>query len=455
MQTILEILKQHHQFFQTGKTKDASFRKQNLKKLLQLIQKKEHKIWDALYKDFKKPKFESAATETLVVKKELKLTIKNIDDWAKPEKVKSSLLNFPSKDYIYKEPYGTALIIAPWNYPFQLVLAPLIGALAAGNTAVIKPSEHAPHTAAIIEELLLAAFKENYVKVIQGGVEISKELLYHKWDYVFFTGSVPVGRIVARAIAEYLTPFTLELGGKNPTIVDSSAKIKQAAKRIVFGKFINAGQTCIAPDYVLIHENVKNEFLAALKNELTNFYGTNPKSSKDFARIINQKQFERLVTLIEKEKVIIGGKFDEDELFIAPTVIINPSLQSELMQEEIFGPILPVLVYQTEQDIDTILRKFPNPLSLYVFTQKKNFAEKIIKKYSFGGGTINDTLVHFINDKLPFGGVGNSGMGAYHGKYSFETFSHHKSISKRATWIDIPMRYAPYKNKLKWIKRFF
>lgn len=455
MQTIPEILKHHHQLFLTGKTKNVSFRKQKLKKLLHLIQKKEHKIWDALYKDFKKPKFESAATETLIVIKELKFIIKNIDQWAKPEKVKPSLINFPSKDFIYKEPYGTVLIISPWNYPFQLVLAPLIGAIAAGNTAVIKPSEHAPHTAAILEELFLGVFNENYVKVVQGGVEISKELLYHKWDYVFFTGSVPVGRIVARAISEHLTPSTLELGGKNPTIVDESAKIKQAAKRIIFGKFINAGQTCIAPDYVLIHENVKNEFLTALKDEITKFYGANPIKSKDFARIINLNHFERLIALIEKEKVIAGGTYNEANLFIAPTIILNPSLQSDVMQEEIFGPILPVLVYQTEQDIETLLRKFPNPLSLYVFTQRKAFAKKIITKFSFGGGTVNDTLVHFINQKLPFGGVGNSGMGAYHGKHSFETFSHQKSVTIRGTWIDLPLRYAPYKNKLKWVKKLF
>lgn len=455
MYQIPELLKSQHDFFQSGKTKDVDFRKQLLKKLLQTIQRKENTICDALYKDFKKPTFESVATETAIIIKELKLAIKNISHWSKPKRVPASLLNFPSRDYIYSQPYGTALIIAPWNYPFQLVISPLIGAIAAGNTAVVKPSEHAPHTANILEEIINSVFQKNHVAIIQGGVDVSQELLYHKWDYVFFTGSVPVGRIVARAIAEHLTPSTLELGGKNPTIVDETAKVKLAAKRIVFGKFINAGQTCIAPDYVLVHEKNKTTFITALKTEIRRFYGNNPKSSKDFARIINQKQYKRLLSLIDQEKVVIGGEMDPEDNYISPTVILNPSLNSKIMQDEIFGPLLPVLVYQSEKDIDLILKKFPNPLSVYIFSTRKKFAEKLIQKYSFGGGTINDTLVHFINDKLPFGGVGNSGLGAYHGKHSFDTFTHKKSITKRANWLDIPLRYAPYKGKIKWLKRFF
>jgi len=452
---IPELLKTQHYFFQTGKTKDIALRKEALKRLLLAVQKKEDKICDALYKDFRKPKFESVATETAIIIKELKLAIKNIKSWSKPNRVPSSILNFPSKDYIYNQPFGTVLIISPWNYPFQLAVSPLIGAIAAGNTAVIKPSEHAPHTAVILEEIIKGVFKNEHVAIIRGGVETSQELLYHKWDYVFFTGSVPVGRIVARAIAEHLTPSTLELGGKNPTIVDETAKVKLAAKRIVFGKFINAGQTCIAPDYVLVHEKIKDKFISSLKNEIIHFYGNNPKSSKDYARIVNRKQFDRLVELIDQEKVKIGGEVDIDDLYISPTVILNPSLHSEIMQEEIFGPLLPILVYQTESDIDVILKKFDNPLSVYIFTSRKKFAEKMIQKYSFGGGTINDTLVHFVNDKLPFGGVGNSGMGAYHGKHTFDTFSHKKSITKRGTWLDIPLRYAPYKNKIKWLKKLF
>lgn len=455
MKQIPELLKRQHEFFRSGKTKDVTFRENALIKLQKAIERKEDKICEALFKDFKKPKFESIATEIAFVKKELKTAIKNLDKWSKPERIKSSLLNFPSKDYIYSQPYGTVLIIAPWNYPFHLAISPLIGAIAAGNTAVLKPSEQTTHTANIIEEIIKNVFKTEHVEVVLGDKEVSKELLYHKWDYVFFTGSVQVGRLVARAASEHLTPCTLELGGKNPCIVDQTAKIKLAAKRIVFGKFINAGQTCIAPDYVLVHENVKQLFLESLKKEIVAFYGINPKDSKDFARIINIEHFNRLLDLIEDSKVLIGGENDEKELYIAPTVIVNPSLNSKIMQDEIFGPLLPVLVYQTENDIDYILEKFSNPLSVYVFTEKKAFAKKIITTYSFGGGTINDTMMHFVNNRLPFGGVGNSGLGAYHGKFSFDTFSHKKSITKRATWIDIPLRYAPYKNKIKWLKKLF
>lgn len=454
MKQIPELLKSQQQFFQSGKTKELGFRKQALKKLLQSIEKKEEKICDSLYADFKKPRFETIATETALVIKELKTAIKNLKKWSKPERVPSSILNFPSRDFIYSQPYGSVLIISPWNYPFQLAVSPLIGAIAAGNTAVLKPSEHTPNTNAILEEIIKKIFKSEYIEIFTGDNEVSKELLYHKWDYVFFTGSVQVGRIVARAIAEHLTPSTLELGGKNPTIVDETAKVKLAARRIAFGKFINAGQTCIAPDYVLVHEKIKDVFIQALKSEIRRFYGSAPKNSKDFARIVNREHFDRLFALIDSEKVIIGGESDADDLYISPTVILNPSLSSEVMQDEIFGPVLPLLVYQTESDIDVVLKKFPNPLSVYIFSSRKKFAEKMIQKHSFGGGTINDTLVHFINDKLPFGGVGNSGMGAYHGKFSFDTFSHKKSITKRATWLDLPLRYAPYKGKIKWLKKF-
>lgn len=455
MNQIPELLKKQHHFFHSGKTKEIDFRKQALKKLLEVIQKKESKICDALYKDFKKPKFECIATETAIIIKELKLAIKNIKQWSKPSKVASSVLNFPSRDYIYNQPYGTVLIISPWNYPFQLAISPLIGAIAAGNTVVIKPSEHTTHTAKVLEEIITNVFIKEHVTLIQGGVETSQELLNCKWDYVFFTGSVSVGRVVAKAIAEHLTPSTLELGGKNPTIIDETAKLKLTAKRIVFGKFINAGQTCIAPDYLLVHEKIKDAFITALKYEIKHFYGSNPKESKDYARIINEKQFNRLTALIDHEKVKIGGQVDLKDLYISPTVILNPSLRSEIMQDEIFGPLLPILIYQTEEDIDLILKRYQNPLSVYIFTSRRRFAEKMIRKYSFGGGTINDTLIHFVNDRLPFGGVGNSGMGAYHGKHTFDTFSHKKSIVKKATWLDIPLRYAPYKNKIKWLKRLF
>ncbi|MEX2350148.1 MAG: aldehyde dehydrogenase [Flavobacteriaceae bacterium] len=450
---ISERVQLQKNFFQTGKTKNVSYRIDILKKLLKAVKKREKTICDALYKDFKKPPFETIVTETTLIEKEIKFTLKNLKNWSRTKSVKSTLFNFPSKDFIYFEPYGTVLIIAPWNYPFQLAISPLIGAIAAGNTAIVKPSELTPQIASVIDIIIKEVFPPEYVKVFQGGVETAQNLLKEKWDYVFFTGSVKVGKIVAKSIAENLTPHTLELGGKNPCIIDESAKVNTAVKRIVSGKFINAGQTCIAPDYLLVHEKIEKKFLNSLQKEIERAYGKNPKYSKDYPRIINESNFNRLVSLIPEDKVIIGGGSDMDDLFIEPTVLLNPSLHSEVMKDEIFGPILPVLIYQTEKDIDLVLHKYPNPLALYVFSSKKSFSEKMIKKYAFGGGTINDTLVHIVNPRLPFGGIGNSGMGAYHGKHSFETFSHKKAITKRATWLDIPLRYAPYNNKAKWIKR--
>tara|TARA_R110000850_G_scaffold150497_1_gene273177 strand:+ start:69514 stop:70899 length:1386 start_codon:yes stop_codon:yes gene_type:complete len=450
---ISESVQLQKNFFQTGKTKNVAFRIDALKKLLKAVKKREKTICDALYKDFKKPAFETIVTETTLIEKEIKFTIKNIKNWSRTKPVKPSFFNYPSKDFIYYEPYGTVLIIAPWNYPFQLAISPLIGAIAAGNTAIVKPSELTPEISSVIEIIIKEVFPPEHVKVIQGGVETAQNLLKEKWDYVFFTGSVKVGKIVAKAIAENLTPNTLELGGKNPCIVDESAKVSTAVKRIVSGKFINAGQTCIAPDYLLVHEKIEKKFLTALQKEIERAYGKTPKFSKDYPRIINESNFKRLVSLIPEDKVITGGGSDLDDLFIEPTILLNPSLHSEVMKDEIFGPILPVLIYQSEKDIDLVLHKYPNPLALYVFSSKKSFSEKIIKKYAFGGGTINDTLVHIVNPRLPFGGIGNSGMGAYHGKHSFETFSHQKAITKRATWLDIPLRYAPYNNKAKWIKR--
>ncbi len=449
---IPELIKIQQEFFKTEKTKDVNFRKKVLKSLLQTLERKEDKITEALYKDFRKPKFESVTTEIFFIIKELKYTLKNLNKWSRPEQITSSSFNFPSRDYIYQQPYGMVLLISPFNYPFHLTLLPLIGAIAAGNTVVIKPSEHVPNSVQVLEEIVKSVFNRGHVSLVEGGKEVSKELLYYKWDYVFFTGSVLAGRQIARTIAEHLTPCTLELGGKNPTIVDETAKIKQAARRIVFGKFINAGQTCIAPDYVLVNEKVSREFLSFLKFEITRFYGQNPELSKDFGRIINDYHFERLLALIDPKKVVAGGESEREELYISPTIILNPSLHSEIMQEEIFGPILPVLVYQDENDIDLILKKHPNPLAIYIFTKRKKFVKKIVSKYSFGGGTINDTMVHLVNNKLPFSGVGNSGMGAYHGKFTFDTFSHKKSVTKRGTWLDIKLRYAPYKGKVKWIQ---
>ena len=430
-----------------------NFRKETLTKLLNEIILHENEIVDALYLDFKKPAFEAVLSETNYVITELKDTIKNLEKWSKPKRVFPSLLNFPSKDYIYKEPYGKVLIISPWNYPFQLALCPLISAFAAGNQVVLKPSELTPKTSEIIKKIISTVFDNQNVKVMQGGIEIAQKLLSQRWDYIFFTGSVAVGKIVAKAAAENFSPVTLELGGKSPCIIDKTANLKLAAKRIVWGKFINAGQTCIAPDYILIQKDMKSHFVDYLKEEITKAYGENPKNSPDFARIINTKNWQRLVEMIDSEKVIFGGQTDIDNCYISPTLIEESSLETKLMKEEIFGPILPILTYEKDNEIDAVLSIFEKPLALYIFTENKVFAKKIIENHSFGGGCVNDTVIHILNKRLPFGGVGHSGIGAYHGILSFDTFSHKKSIVEKSNLLDLPMRYAPYKDKLSSIKK--
>lgn len=430
-----------------------SFRKETLVKLLNTIVLLEDEIIQALYDDFKKPAFEAVITETSYVISELKHTIKNISKWAKPEYVWPSLLNFPSTDYILREPYGKVLIIAPWNYPFQLALCPLISAVAAGNQVVIKPSELTPNTAKIIEKIIERVFHVAHVKVENGGIDIAQKLLSERWDYIFFTGSVAVGKIVAKAAAIHLTPITLELGGKNPCIIDETANLKLAAKRIAWGKFINAGQTCIAPDYILIQKDMKSHFVEYLKVELQKAFGDHPKTSPDLARIVNEKNWLRLVNMIDPKKVLLGGETDIEDCYIAPTLIEETSLESLVMQDEIFGPLLPMLTYDDPNEIEAIIARYEKPLALYVFTEDHRFGKEIMKKYSFGGGCINDTVIHFSNQRLPFGGVGHSGIGAYHGRLSFDTFSHKKGVVKKANWLDLPFRYAPYKGKLNTIKK--
>ncbi|WGK64119.1 aldehyde dehydrogenase [Croceiramulus getboli] len=447
----------HHQqraYFASGKSRPLATRKACLQRLKKEISERQEAIHQALYADFKKPYFESLISESAYVLKEIDLYLKYLKKWALPERVPATLLNFPSRDYIYKEPYGCTLIISPWNYPFNLAMAPLIAAIAAGNTAVIKPSEKAPATAQILQEIVSAVFPPGQVSVVTGGKDVAQGLLALRWDYIFFTGSVAVGKKVAEAAAPQLTPLTLELGGKNPCIVDETANLEVAARRIVWGKFFNAGQTCLAPDYLLVHEHVKEAFVTHFSNALKKAYGEHPKTSEDFARIIDQEHFERLEKLLHDEKVLLGGATDPTDRYIAPTLVDAPDFrESELMEEEIFGPILPLLTYRQLEDLDHYVDRYAKPLSLYVFSTNKQFKNSIVDRYAFGGGVINDTLVHFVNDKLPFGGVGHSGMGAYHGKYGFMTFSHQKSVVKRGNWPDIPFRYAPYKKKMRWMKR--
>ncbi|MEO9891778.1 aldehyde dehydrogenase [Aurantibacter sp.] len=452
------IIQKQRNFFDTQKTKDVAFRKNSLKRLQNEIISREDDIAAAIYKDFKKPKFETLAAETQFVLAELKTLIRKIDYWASPERKSATLMNWPSSDWIYKEPYGRILIIAPWNYPFQLAFAPLISAVAAGNTVVLKPSEVTTHTAAVISEIVSAVFEPEHVTVVEGGVDVSQKLLDQKWDYIFFTGSTRVGKIVYQSAAKHLTPVTLELGGKNPTIVDESAALNLAAKRIVWGKFLNAGQTCIATDYILVHKSVKEKLIEALKQNIIKCYGKNIEESQDYARTVNQKHLNGLKEMLEGQEIIFGGEFNNQDNYLAPTLVNEPNLDSKLMHGEIFGPILPIIAYETEADIAKHIMIYGKPLATYVFSKRKKFQEKILKTYSFGGGAINDTVIQITNKKLPFGGVGASGIGAYHGRMSFDLFSHHKAIIKKANWFDAPLRYPPYNlpmNIVKKIKHLF
>ena len=451
---IQELAAAQNAFFAEQKTKDVNFRKQFLKQLEKEILAQEDAVCNALYADFKKPTFESLATETQLVLAEIRLAIKNIGFWAKPVPVPSSWTSFPSREWIQGEPYGKILIISPWNYPFMLAITPLIGALAAGNTAVLKPSEHAPNTSKIIASIIKKVFPPEYVAIVEGGVEESTELLAQKWEYIFFTGSTQVGKIVYKRAAEHLTPVTLELGGKNPCIVDQTANIPLSAKRIAWGKFLNAGQTCIAPDYILVHENAKDGLVKALKQQIHRFYGQEIEASRDYARIATQKQYEGLKEMLKGQTIISGGRHNDSDRYLEPTLVDEPSKESSLMAGEIFGPILPILAYETKEDLDRHIKRYGNPLALYVFSKSKRFQQWIMGNYAFGGGAINDTVVQITNGRLPFGGIGNSGIGSYHGKHSFDLFSHKKSIVKRATWLDVPLRYAPYGIPIAWVKRF-
>jgi len=452
---ISQILLDQRTYFKSQSTKDVSARIEILKAFREEIINRESDIYKALEADFKKPKFESYLSEVGLCILQLDLTIKNLHKWSRPKRVKASLLNFPSSDYIYHQPYGAVLVIAPWNYPFLLSIEPLIMAIAAGNTVVLKPSELTANTSQIIEEIVNKICPASLAAVVQGGIPEATELLEQHWDYIFFTGSTKVGKIIARAAAQFMTPVTLELGGKSPCIVDESVNIKLAAKRIVWGKFLNAGQTCIAPDFLIVHSKIKDHFIEALKSEILISYGDNPELSNDFARIINSNNLNRLIDLLNNVKVIHGGTFNRDDHYLSPTLIDEPSLESGIMQEEIFGPILPIISFNSEEELDLHLSKLDTPLSLYVFSNRNKFAQRIINKYSFGAGVINDVLIHFGNHRLPFGGIGRSGMGAYHGKFGFDAFTHQKGIVKKANWLDIPFRYRPYKGKLKGLKWMF
>tara|TARA_A100000164_G_scaffold381854_1_gene435949 strand:- start:4997 stop:6364 length:1368 start_codon:yes stop_codon:yes gene_type:complete len=424
-----------------------------LNKLKEEIISNEDSIYSALNKDLNKPEFEVYTSEIGFLLNEIKLFIKNLNTWSKPRKVKSSIINFPSKDFVYSEPYGKVLIISPWNYPFQLAVLPVLSAFACGNTVVLKPSEHTPETSKLVNKIISKIFPSDLVCVIEGDYKVSSKLLKSKWDYIFFTGSVRVGKIVALEAAKQLTPHTLELGGKSPCIIDKKTNLKTACKRIVWGKFMNAGQTCVAPDYVLVHKSIKSSFIKELSSRIKLTFGKNLTANPNTTKIVNKENFNRLISLINSNKILFGGEYDADERKIYPTIINEPNMSNEIMQNEIFGPILPIFSFEKITEIDKIILSNPDPLALYVFSNDKKFSENIICRYRFGGGVVNDTIIHLTNPNLPFGGIGNSGYGSYHGKSSFDLFTHKKSIVKRMMWLENNLRYAPYNNKLNLVKK--
>ena len=453
---IKSILEKQKAFRKTFVLQNIEYRKNALIKLKSAIVKYEKEILDALYKDLHKSSFEAYTTEVGYTLSSISNAVKNINKWAKPERVSVPLHLLPAKEYIYSEPYGTVLIIGPFHYPCQLIVEPLIGAIAAGNTAVIKPSELSPNTSSVLHRIISETFNEEYICCIEGGVETNICITNSKFDYIFFTGSVNVGREVMKAAANNLIPVTLELGGKSPVIVDSSANIKNAAKRIIWGKTINAGQTCIAPDYILVHEDVKQELIYNMKEAVKEFYGDNVESSSDFGRMINLRHFDRVKSMIDadKEDIIFGGNTNRDSLYIEPT-FINASWDSKCMQEEIFAPVLPIMSYKDINSVIEDINSREKPLALYIFTEDNNLSSKLLKSISSGGACVNDTIMHIVNSNLPFGGVGNSGMGAYHGKHSFDTFSHKKSVSLRKSKFNLALMLPPYsESKFGLVKKF-
>ncbi len=439
-----ESLRLHRQYFHSGKTRPLNFRLGQLKALRQSIQHAEEQILTALAQDFGKPRFEAYATEVGFVLDEITYMLKHLPEWVKSESVKTPLVHQPGKSEIRSEPLGVSLIIAPWNYPFQLLIAPLLGAIAAGNCAVLKPSELTPATAAVIAKLIQNTFDPHYVSVAMGGIEVNQALLELHFDHIFFTGSTRVGKIVMEKAAQHLTPVTLELGGKSPCIIDRGVPFEITAKRIVWGKFLNAGQTCVAPDYLLVPTETRDDWVQALQNAILDFYGPDPSYSNDYAKIINTSHFERLQALKAKSKVVAGGQSDALSRYMAPTLLAPVCWEDPIMEEEIFGPLLPIVTYDSLEEVISQIQSRPHPLALYLFSENTAHQDLITSRLSFGGGCINDTVVHLATPHLPFGGVGSSGMGAYHGKFSFDCFSHRKSLMQRPLKLDVPLRYPPY-----------
>ncbi|HAL32305.1 MAG TPA: aldehyde dehydrogenase family protein [Lachnospiraceae bacterium] len=448
MSDIKEILREQREYFATGATLPVAYRIEQLKRLYDAVRKYEDEIGRALTEDLGKSKLEGFFCETGLVLSEISYMMRHVRRYAREHTVPTPITNFASRSYVKPSPYGCTLIMSPWNYPFLLTVEPLVDAIAAGNTAVVKPSAYSPATSAVIARMLGECFDRRYVAVVTGGRKENSELLEQKFDLIFFTGSQAVGKEVLRHAAEYLMPAVLELGGKSPCIIDSSAKIKLAAKRIVFAKLLNCGQTCVAPDYILCHKSVKDRLVAELGEQIRKQYGKAPLQNPSYGKIINRKHFDRICGLIDKEKTVYGGASDPDTLRIEPTVMDNVTWDDAVMGEEIFGPVIPVLTFDSYDELYRDFAKRPKPLALYLFAEDRQRIKEVTSKVSYGGGCINDAVVHLATSEMGFGGVGESGMGAYHGRTGFDTFSHKKSILDKKTWIDVPLRYQPFKSSL-------
>lgn len=446
------LVQRQREFFATGKTRSLDFRIAQLQRLRQAVTDAQDRIVAAMAKDLGRPEFEAIAFDIGLVK-ELDYAVKHLKKWMRPQKVSVSLEQMPARARIHSEPLGVVLIIAPWNYPVQLSFSPLVGAIAAGNCAILKPSEMAPETSKVIADIVSSAFDPEFVQVVEGGVETSQALLEQRFDHIFFTGGTAIGKVVMAAAAKHLTPVTLELGGKSPCIVDSDIDLETAARRIVWGKFVNAGQTCIAPDYLLVNRQIKPQLMEQLKAQIRQNYGEDPSQSPDFGRIVSDRHFQRVSALLGSGTLALGGDTDASQRYIAPTLLDNVSPNDPVMQEEIFGPVLPVLEYEVLEEAIAFVNQRPKPLALYVFSRNDAVIRQVLQRTSSGGVCINDTILHIAIPELPFGGVGDSGMGSYHGKAGFDTFSHRKSVLSKPFWLDLDWRYPPYKAKMGLLKR--
>ena len=453
MDSVSKTIQAHREFFQTGKTIDTDFRRDNLKKLREALLKYENNIYEAFWEDLRKSKFEVFGTEIGMILREAKHHSKQLRKWAKPTRVRTDLLNFGSTSRILHEPYGVVLIMSPWNYPLQLALLPLVGAISAGNCAMVKPANYSANVSEVIKEIITEIFPPEYISVVTGDRSVNQAVLDQRFDFIFFTGSPSLGKVVMEKASKHLTPVVLELGGKSPCIVEQDANLDVAAQRITFGKFLNSGQTCIAPDHLFVHKDVKDELLLKIRNCLKKFYGDDPEQSSDFGRIINDHQFSRVEMLMGSAGTIIqGGRVNRAARYIEPTIIDDITYNDPIMQEEIFGPLLPVLEFTRLEDVISLINEHEKPLALYFFSSSDSKRDLLFSSTSSGGGCVNDTIMHVANPNMPFGGVGNSGMGCYHGKFSFDIFSHHRSVLQKTTRFNPTVPYPPYGNKLRYTK---